>query len=157
MFYKISLQTSSYGSSDPSKPVDAFGDGLSRRHFENFYDKSSGDSGSPNPLENKPSISDSNDVDKNVADDLSARRSNDDNDDATSRNGDDDGDVKKEASMIDNLDTIPFIPDIPDIKPDDVSQRDNPDPDRLPGSDPSSPMRCRRHKTFFSGADDKQE
>ena len=143
-------QTSSYNSPDPTKPVEPFADNLStRRHYENFYDKSSGDS--PNPLENKPSISDSNDVDK------ADRRSNDDNgdDDATSRNGDDDADVKKEASVIDNLDALPFIPDIGDLKSDDASQRDG--SDRHPGSDPSSPMRSRGLKRSHSPSIDAQD
>ena len=165
-------QTSSYNSPDPNKPtVDSFGggDNLSRRHFENYYDKSSGDA---SPVENKPSNSDSNlissmcDEDKNVADDLSMRR-NDES--ATSRNGggddlepndEDQKDFKPgSASLIDNLDSIPFIPDIPDIKPDDISRRDHPDDPshRHPGSDPSSPMRNRGLKRSHSPSIDAQD
>ena len=155
----------SYNSPDPNKPVDSFGSGdnLSRRHFENYYDKSSGDA---SPVENKPSNSDSNlissmcDDDKNVADDLSMRR-NDET--ATSRNGDeideDTKDFKTGSSLIDNLDSIPFIPDIPDLKPDDISRRDNQDDasQRHPGSDPSSPMRNRGLKRSHSPSIDAQD
>ena len=166
-------QTSSYNSPDPTIPVD----NISRRHFENYYDKSSGDA-SPNPIDTKPSNSDNslmstmcNDDDKNVADDLSVRRSDNDNPNGTSRNGDrgeennEDSDqkefvLKSESSLIDNLDSIPYIPDIPDIKGSgEMSQRDNPENmlQRHPESDPSSPMRNRGLKRSHSPSIDAQD